>query len=99
METTKGTNEKKKMVLSVLEKFAASASRPQIRSSSPWGESQQRGSLSVKTRVALVVARASVRLDVGLLDASAATEVSLGFAHSRASKQERVGAYYNYILS
>ena len=46
-----------------------------------------------------MVARASVRLDVGLLDASAATEVSLGFAHGRASKQERVGAYYNYILS
>ena len=35
---------------------------------------------------------------MGLLDASSGTEMSLGLAHGRSSKKERVGAYYNYIL-
>ena len=54
---------------------------------------------SAETRVTLGVARAGVWLNVGLLDASSATEMSLGFAHGWASEEERVGAYYNYILS
>ena len=35
---------------------------------------------------------------MGLLDASTGTEMSLGLAHSWSSKEESVGAYYNYIL-
>jgi hypothetical protein len=56
---------------------------------------------SAETRVTLGVARAGVGLDAGLLDASTATtaEMPLGLAHGWASKKERVGAYYNYIIS
>ena len=58
-------------------------------------------SRSAETRVALGVARASVRLNVGLLDArtTATAEMPLGLAHGWASKKERVGAYYNYKIS
>ena len=52
---------------------------------------------SSETWVSLAVSGAGVRLGVRLLDASTNSEVSLGLAHSRSSKKERVGAYYNYI--
>ena len=48
---------------------------------------------SAETGVALGVARASVGLDVRLLDASTATEMPLGLAHGRSSKEKSVGAY------
>lgn len=35
---------------------------------------------------------------MGLLDTCSASEVSLGLAHLAASQEERVRAYYNYIL-
>ena len=53
---------------------------------------------SAETRVALGVARASVGLDVALLDASTRSEVPLGFAHGGSSKEKSVRAYYNYIF-
>ena len=53
---------------------------------------------SAETWVSLVVAGAGVWLDVGLLDTSTDSEVSLGLAHGGSSKQESVRAYYNYIL-
>ena len=59
------------------------------------GESTDR---SAETSVALGVSRASVGLDVALLDAGARAEVSPGLAHGGASKEESVRAYYNYIL-
>ena len=35
---------------------------------------------------------------MGLLDASADSEMALGLAHGGASKEESVSTYYNYIL-
>jgi hypothetical protein len=36
---------------------------------------------------------------VGLLDAGAGAEMSLGLAHGGSSKKESVRAYYNYIYN
>ena len=88
----------KKMVVSVLEKFAASVGRPQERSSRSGETPQPTRARSAETGVALGVARAGVGLDVGLLDASADSEMALGLAHGGASKEESVSTYYNYIL-
>ena len=53
---------------------------------------------SSETWVALGVPRASVGLDVGLLDTRAGAEVPLGLAHGRASEQKRATTFYNYKI-
>ena len=50
------------------------------------------GGCSAETWVSLGVTGADVRLDVGLLDASAGAEMSLGLAHGWSSEEESVGA-------
>ena len=47
---------------------------------------------SLETGVSLGVSGAGVGLGVGLLDASAGAEMSLGLTHGGSSKEERVGA-------
>ena len=53
---------------------------------------------SSETGLALALSGAGVRLGVALLDACALAPMSLGLAHGRSSKKERVSAYYNYIF-
>ena len=84
------------MEKSFLANFGACA--PQGAHNSPRNPLQGENTICLKTTrsaetgVSLGVARAGVGLDVGLLDASAGTEMSLGLAHGGSSEEEGVGA-------
>ena len=60
--------------------------------------SARKARCSLETGVSLGVSGAGVGLGVGFLDASTLSPMSLGLAHGRSSKEERVCAYYNYNL-